>query len=91
MQTSCPFPLHILGVIQNQTPEDESILHSKFSYLHHRGEWYREDPDLLDYIRTHTSPVICRPRPQKKGVKKIKKVRARALRLQAYILARDPD
>lgn len=30
--------------------EDEFKLHERFRHLHIRGEWFRREPELLDYI-----------------------------------------
>lgn len=46
----CPYPVVLLGTIEGMNRPQEISLHRKFAHLHHWKEWYRADPELLDYI-----------------------------------------
>lgn len=44
-----PYPVETLLVIGR--PEIfEKTMHAEFASLHHRGEWFRDDPRIRDYI-----------------------------------------
>ncbi len=49
LQMGCPVELRILFVIPG-TANDETRLHFRFHELHARGEWFRAESALLDYI-----------------------------------------
>lgn len=58
----CPVDLEILGVIHvGARSIMEQRMHGKFRHLRERGEWFREAPELLDFISTSTVP----PGPKK--------------------------
>jgi hypothetical protein len=48
--------LKVLGVIRDGTRETEQALHRRFNEGRLVGEWFRPDPDLLEYIREQASP-----------------------------------
>lgn len=55
LQTSCPHRLSVLGIM----PSDGSLegkLHRQFSTLRMRGEWFRRDARLLDFIKESSQP-----------------------------------
>lgn len=41
--------LRLLKTIEGNQ-DTETALHQRFSHLHIRGEWFRSDPELLDFI-----------------------------------------
>jgi hypothetical protein len=49
MQTGHPLPLYLVGSIP-ATKHQEAMLHRRFEHLRTRGEWFRVEYDLLDYI-----------------------------------------
>lgn len=56
IQTSSSSRVWIMGTIDNATSDRESELHARFAHLRIRGEWFRSDPDLFDFIAANTSP-----------------------------------
>ena len=48
-QISVPFKLKMLAIIEGGM-EEENKLHAQFKHLHERGEWFRLEGDLADYI-----------------------------------------
>lgn len=42
--------LHVLGAITG-TADDEAKLHQKFSHLQVKGEWFKPEKELLDFIQ----------------------------------------
>lgn len=48
-QTGCPAPLRLLGSIPGQMFEEQR-LHRAFKPLHIRGEWFRNEWKLSDFI-----------------------------------------
>jgi hypothetical protein len=63
LQTSSSTKLVLLGVMPGSM-NDERRLHAKFERLH--GEWFRVTPELLEFIREHTTPQIPAPLPMPK-------------------------
>lgn len=53
LQTSCPYDLHVLGVIPLMPIVVEEFLHSKFASFHLRGEWFRYDYRIESFIRRY--------------------------------------
>lgn len=49
MRTTCPHEVEVLHVELNE-PTYEASLHRRFRHLHHRGEWFQADQEILDYI-----------------------------------------
>lgn len=49
------FKLVALGIMDGAEPVEKS-LHRQFSHLRVRGEWFRPDPELLDFISKETRP-----------------------------------
>ena len=45
IQTGNPDPIEVLGVVPGDR-ELEKELHREFAPLHHRGEWFRDDPAI---------------------------------------------
>lgn len=56
LQTSNSEQLELLAMMRG-TQSDERDLHQQFCHLNLRGEWFRVDEELLDFIRG------CQPRP----------------------------
>jgi hypothetical protein len=49
MQVGSPYELELM----HSEPGDETLeaqLHARFQHLHVRGEWFRPDPDLVNFI-----------------------------------------
>lgn len=61
LQIACPDELIILGVIARLELSGERKLHRQFTHLRIRpnGEWFRPEPDLLEYIAKHAKPVLA--------------------------------
>jgi hypothetical protein len=54
LQSGCPIPLRVIGVIVRAGEIDESILHDHFEDCRMHGEWFWPSPGLLDFVRDHT-------------------------------------
>lgn len=50
LQTGNPERLTVLGTLPGSLSEEADI-HDQFSHLRARGEWFRPEPELLDYIK----------------------------------------
>ena len=65
LQTGSSRPLEILAVVPMEVA-DEFATHQRFAHLRARGEWFRAEPDLLEFIsgleRSTTDP---QPQPQR--------------------------
>ena len=48
LRTMNAVPVEILTVIK----EKEAVLHKKFQYLRHHGEWFRVTPEIIHYLRS---------------------------------------
>ena len=59
LQGGNPFKLEVIAFIEFPTKSEadtqERKLHVQFEYLCHRGEWYRDAPELRDYIRNRAT------------------------------------
>jgi transcriptional regulator of acetoin/glycerol metabolism len=55
LQTSSPYPLKLLGVMEGEL-KDELQLHRMFSEYLVTGEWYSSNKDLLNFIASATNP-----------------------------------
>lgn len=49
LQTSSPYKLNLLGVIEGDELTEKS-LHEKFKKYHIRGEWFKSGKELLQFI-----------------------------------------
>ena len=57
IRTDSPVPLDPLGImVCNERGALENRLHRQFAHLRQRGEWYRAEPELLDFIRENAEP-----------------------------------
>lgn len=56
LQTGCPHPLTVLGVIDPGEPEMEMALHSKFSQHRSSGEWFAPTEEIVEYISQNAVP-----------------------------------
>lgn len=56
LQTANSTTLVLLGTIPNGGKSLESRLHSHFSHLRRRGEWFRAEPELVEYIEAALAP-----------------------------------
>ena len=52
LQTSSPYPLHLLGVMEGGQ-EFEQQLHDRFATYRLQGEWFQPEADLLQFINTY--------------------------------------
>ena len=57
LQTASPEPLNVLAIVPGL---DEYKIHQRFAHLRIRGEWFRAEPELLEFIqlvKVETPPV----------------------------------
>lgn len=59
LQTANPHELELLGVIPG-CDDVERVIHQRFNALHVRGEWYRAESSLLEFVARHG---VARERP----------------------------
>jgi hypothetical protein len=59
LQIGCPVPLIVLGTVESgeSAIADENSLHRQFDHLHYQGEWFRAEPELLQYIKENARDV----------------------------------
>ena len=59
LQCGNPFELEVIAFIEllseSEAETKAKELQYQFKDLHHRGEWYRQAPQLRDYIRKHAA------------------------------------
>jgi Meiotically up-regulated gene 113 len=58
LQTGCPYPLVVLGVIANGTREEEQLLHYKFRNYRLMREWFSAHKTLLTYIKNNSTGYL---------------------------------
>lgn len=46
-----PFEVELIGVISNTSGFDEKSIHKRFAHHRFRGEWFRLDQEILDFVR----------------------------------------
>lgn len=51
LKTGCPFPITTLGYMTGGIKE-ESRLHKRFAAFRAHGEWFRAEPELLEFIES---------------------------------------
>ena len=56
LQVGCPYPLKLVGLIPG-TKEEEAEVQEMFSSWHVRGEWYRFNNQIWDYI--HDQEILA--------------------------------
>lgn len=56
LQAGSPHPLKLLGVMDGDK-ERETALHAQFAEQRVRGEWFRGDAALLQFIRENAYPI----------------------------------
>jgi hypothetical protein len=61
LQQGNPSVLRVIATMPGAN-EQEKVLHRRFRHLRVRGEWFRADEGLLEYIRRHTE--VWSPREQ---------------------------
>jgi len=61
LTTASPFPLVLLGCTPVCRKSKEGKLHSRFRHLRIKGEWFRGDPSLREFIEQ----VTLKPRKSK--------------------------
>lgn len=54
-QPQIGLPFFVLGTMEG-VKEEESRLHQRFARLRLRGDWFRPEPELLDFIAAETIP-----------------------------------
>jgi hypothetical protein len=55
--------LYILATIPDSNDTYERSLHRQFRPLHIRGEWFRNDPELLRFIDLYATPFVHEDEP----------------------------
>lgn len=50
VQTSCPYKLFLLGMIEG-TEQEERHLHCKFNSYRSYGEWFHYESEIADYLK----------------------------------------
>lgn len=65
LQVSFPEPLEVLAIIEN-TIISEAAAHAKFAHLRMTGEWFRAEPELIEFIEA----MKVAPKPTPKFVRK---------------------
>lgn len=53
LQCACPVPLKLIGLVEWSDLWTEGQVHRHFSHLRARGEWFRLEPEIVEFIRTH--------------------------------------
>jgi hypothetical protein len=56
LQTAVPEELSLVATMPGVLPSTEMALHFRFKHLRLRGEWFKPEPDLMDYIRDYAKP-----------------------------------
>lgn len=56
LQVGNPHLLRLLGVLDGGFPE-ERRLHERFAPLRLRGEWFRPDASLIEWVHEHAHPA----------------------------------
>lgn len=51
VQTGCPEPIKVRLVVDGWGQREESAIHKLFADCHHRGEWFREDGRMAEFLR----------------------------------------
>lgn len=49
LRTFCPYPIAVLGVMPGEASQ-ERALHRRFKLCKVRGEWFRPEPELVQFI-----------------------------------------
>jgi hypothetical protein len=80
LKTNCPVPLKLVAVIlATDAEETEDRVHRRFAHLRTAGEWFRSDPELVDFIATSAeTPGACQQRLVNQGMAKVAAARAAA-------------
>lgn len=52
LQVGCPEKLRVLAQFQTSSIRAEYYMHSEFAHLRLGGEWFRADPELVDFARS---------------------------------------
>jgi hypothetical protein len=50
LQVGNPYELRLLGTVSGVSSQVEKEIHTHFHDYHHRGEWFRSDPVILEII-----------------------------------------
>ncbi len=50
LQTAHPYTLKVIAFFKTKDNEAERKMHYRFRHLHLRGEWYRPEKSLLEFI-----------------------------------------
>ena len=70
LQIGCPFPLTILAVIEDGDEAQESFLHAAFDEFRLRGEWFRPNAELVEWIEQNAR------KPTKRDMRAVNQERA---------------
>lgn len=69
IQSDCPWPVTMAGIEPGNVAR-EAELHQRFAAYRERGEWFREEGDLAEYLKGFETPE----RQRAGGHKKLKEV-----------------
>src|SRR5947207_2529709 len=69
IQSGMPQELEFLGFMQGSWAKEKEM-HSKFEHLRLRGEWFRFDQSIVDFIESNTNQVMPPAPPTIKKPKK---------------------
>lgn len=58
IQSSCPYEIYCIDSFICRNPyNEEALLHKKFDYLRHRGEWFKFDEDIIKEFALRTTTI----------------------------------
>lgn len=61
LQVSFPEAIEVLAIVPNARVS-EAAAHAKFAHLRLSGEWFRAEPELLDFIKSIKGPDEFKPK-----------------------------
>jgi len=71
LQTGLPFDVKMLGVFKIPDTIFERRVHRKFKHLKLRGEWFRNAPEILDFLALMLENEKAPPMPTKASAEHI--------------------
>lgn len=57
LQAGCPDEMKLRFVAHGYTQSEEKALHKVFRAAHHRGEWFRADGKMADFLQLAASDI----------------------------------
>jgi DNA-binding NtrC family response regulator len=74
LQTCSAEPLRVIATMATRGQVSERALHAKFRGLRTRGEWYKPERELIDFIAAHGTPFdIKEERASKRNQELVRK------------------